>query len=615
MSAGARAGVRPGGYHAGSVEVLPGAVGTGAVPAPRRAAGATREGEARQSAPRRLLAPAAALLLYLGLSIALLSGTLTGGTGVTVGGTADPGQFIWYLAWLPFALAHHLNPLVTAYLRAPRGANLMWNTPVTFPALVLSPVTVLLGPLATYNVLAVLGFTLSSWCAYLAVRRYTGAAIPAVAGGLIYGFSPYMLAQSAGHTNLELAMFPPLALLLCDEILVRQRRSPWLLGGLLGFAAAAQLLTSSEMLAITAILAVPALLLAGIWHRALLRERWTYAVRAMGMALIVFAVLSAFPLAIEFLGPRRPQGVFQTPDYYVATLRNFVMPTSRQWLAVPGRAASPDSSAYVGIPLLAVAVVTLVWLRRRAVVWAAILTVAAGMVFSLGGYLGLRGARTGIPLPWLVFDHLPLTDQILPIRVMDIAYLGLALLVGVVLDRALRWRRPASVLTAGLAAALVAVSLWPSTPYPSNHWRIPAFFSNGAAAAIAPGSIVYMPPDKRNLEALVWQAVAGMRFRTQLGWVFTPAPLPQPWITEFDALGTELYSLGELGRTAPVRITPTERTTYLADLAATRASTVIIGPEPGEGQEVAFMTRLLGRPGRRTGGVVIWTGVGRTQQR
>jgi hypothetical protein len=40
-------------------------------------------------------------------------------------------------------------------------------------------------------------------------------------------------------------MFPPLLVIFADEILVRQRRRPWLIGGLLGVATAAQLLTGT----------------------------------------------------------------------------------------------------------------------------------------------------------------------------------------------------------------------------------------------------------------------------------------------------------------------------------------------------------------------------------
>ena len=109
-----------------------------------------------------------------------------------VGNTGDPSLKIWDMEWVPFTLGHHLNPLVTDYLHYPGGANLMWNASIIFPALVLAPLTDLFGPLASHDVVAVLGVSLSAWCACLAVRRYTTGWLPAAVGGLLYGFSPYM---------------------------------------------------------------------------------------------------------------------------------------------------------------------------------------------------------------------------------------------------------------------------------------------------------------------------------------------------------------------------------------------------------------------------------------
>jgi hypothetical protein len=89
-----------------------------------------------------------------------------------IGGSVDPILFIWYLRWLPFALAHGHDPLISTYLQVPDGFNLLWNTSILLPAFVLSPVTLLFGAVVSYNLLATLALALSAWCAYLAFRRY-----------------------------------------------------------------------------------------------------------------------------------------------------------------------------------------------------------------------------------------------------------------------------------------------------------------------------------------------------------------------------------------------------------------------------------------------------------
>jgi hypothetical protein len=250
--------------------------------------------------PRRSLPPAVAgalaLLLFLALAVAALRPGLFTGHDTIVENTGDPSIFIWSLQWLPFALSHHLNPLVTDYLHYPTGANLMWNTSILFPALVLTPVTDLFGPIVSYNVLTVLGMSLSGWCAYLAVRRYSRRWISAVVGGLIYEFSPFMVVQITGHAHLFVAVFPPLLVLFLDEILVRQRHRAWLIGVLLGVAATAQLLTGTELLTISVLMAIPALITLAVIFRARLRERMPYVIRAAGFAAAAFVVLAGYPL-------------------------------------------------------------------------------------------------------------------------------------------------------------------------------------------------------------------------------------------------------------------------------------------------------------------------------
>src|SRR5947207_2996747 len=104
-----------------------------------------------------------ALVAYLLLAMALLSGSLFSGGNAVTGVPGDPSIFIWSLAWVPYALSHHLDPLVTTYQHYPSGANLMWNTSIVFPSLVASPITVLGGPTVSYNILVVAATAASAW--------------------------------------------------------------------------------------------------------------------------------------------------------------------------------------------------------------------------------------------------------------------------------------------------------------------------------------------------------------------------------------------------------------------------------------------------------------------
>src|SRR5258708_13746121 len=136
----------------------------------------------------------------------------------------------------------------------------MWNTSMIFPAIVLWPVTALFGPVVAYNLLITAGIALSAWCGFLAARRFLRGDLTCFLAGLLYGFSPGLIAQALGHPHVVVALFPPIALMLGDEILVRRRLHPAVAGSLAGIAPALQLLTGEELLA--APLAIPVLVVA-----------------------------------------------------------------------------------------------------------------------------------------------------------------------------------------------------------------------------------------------------------------------------------------------------------------------------------------------------------------
>jgi hypothetical protein len=545
-----------------------------------------------------LLVPAA----YAGLALLVLRPGLFGGPDSVVGNTGDPSIFVWSLAWTPFAISHGLDPLVTSYLHYPSGANLMWNTAIIFPALVLAPVTNLFGPITAYKVVLVLGMWLSGCCAYLALRRYTRHRLGAAIGGLLYELSPFTVLQLQGHAQLFIAVFPPLLVIFADEMLVRQRRHAWLIGGLLGLATAAQLLTGTELLTLSLLMSLPALATLAVIFRDQVRERLGYALRVAGYAIVTFAVLAAFPLYILLLGPQRISGALQG-FIFQAQPADYVVPS--KWELIAGPATVLDSSVYVGIPMLILAAAVTVWMRRSAVVVTAAVTVLCTLVLALGGHIVLFGHR--FPLPWRVAEHLPILDNVLPVRLMVAAYLALAVMLALFVDRVLkaspRWR------WAGLGAAAAAlVPLIPVLPFPSAQFPVPAYFTDGSARKLpSSGSVLITPYGSPWPE--LWQAVAGLPFKTQLGEVFTPGPSGHVYNAPLDALGQELTALGDLNKPAPSSLSPSVRAAYLAELRADDVTTVIVGPSPGAAQVERLMTELLGSPGDSTGGVTVWYGV------
>jgi hypothetical protein len=568
-----------------------------------RAVAAERDAPAGRALRR--LAPAAVLAGYTLLAVLLLSSTWFAGESRWVGVDTDPPLFMWYLRWTPWALTHGHTPLLTDHLQYPGGANLMWNTSVVVPALLLWPVTETLGPVTAYNVLATGALALSGWCAFMVFRRWTGSSLAAAAGGLVYGFSPYMLAQSYGHPSLTLAVLPPLLLLIADEALVRQRLPRRLLGGALGLLAGLQLLTGEELLATSAIMAGLGIAILAALHPREVRRRAPYALAVLGIGAALAVLLCAYPLGVQFLGPRRP-GSLRPGEAYVADLRAFVVPALSERLPLFGRFVLPDSEAYVGVPLLCLLAAAVVALRRHRVVVVAALLGLGAAILAMGPRLHVDGRRTGVPLPWRLVDHLPLLETVITLRLMVYAYLMIGLLVAVALARVLA-RRPALRLAGGAAVVLALVPLFPATPFPSTAATVPDFFRGDGLGRIPEGSAALVTP-VLDLRTMLWQAEAGMRYRMPEGGVYTPGPDGPRYEMPPSALRTRLFSLQTDG-TPPLALATPERDLYLRDLATMGVSSVVVGPAPGSAGEAQFFRVLLGREPESVGGVSLWRNV------
>ncbi len=182
-------------------------------------------------------------------------------------GAGDPAQMSWFLAWTPFALRHGLNPLFSNYIDFPLGVNLASNTSVPLLGLAASPVTLALGPVASFNLLLRLALAGSATSMFLVARRWVRWWPAAFAAGLLYGFGSYMTFEGSVHLDLAFLVIPPLLLWCLDELFVTQERSPVNVGVALGLLSAAQLLIDPEVLADCALMAAIGLILLGLTHR------------------------------------------------------------------------------------------------------------------------------------------------------------------------------------------------------------------------------------------------------------------------------------------------------------------------------------------------------------
>ncbi len=556
------------------------------------------------------------LLGFLLLGLLVFRGWMLSPRTNTLGhGHGEASFFLWVLRWTPFAVTHGQNPFITTYLNAPLGVNLLWNTSLPLPGLVMAPVTLLLGPVMTYNVLLTLGLGLSAWTAYLAIRRYVSSRVAAALGGLVYGFSPYMRAHSLGHVNLTLVFLPPLLLLLLDDIVVRQRRTPLRDGALLGVVAVAQLLISEEVLATTALTGAILLVVLALGHRRQVRSHLSYAATAFAVAALVFVVLAAVPLASQFFGPYRYSGSASgAAPRLVNDLYTFVVPSGQQLVSttatadlaatLPGNAA--ERTGYLGAPLLLLALGVAVRWWSRPVVRAAALLALCMAVLSMGANLWVGGRRTTIPLPWSALHNLPAAESVIPARLALFTALLVGLLVAVFADQVRGWggwRRVAGGLVLLIALAPIVPTFVSSGPV-----NVPPFFASDDVQRVPADSVALVVPfpDRFASFPMLWQSMAGIHFKMPGGYFLGPNANgrvqygPPPSTTRGVVQG--LTS----GRATPRRLQQRYCATVKGELQSWGVRTVLVGPTPRRIAVTRFFTGLLGRPPEKVGDVLVW---------
>jgi hypothetical protein len=560
----------------------------------------------RATWPQALFLP-----VFLGLAVLQYAPAWSSPATTTVrGGDGDAAIIIWFLSWIPFAVDQGRELLFSDHLNVPGGVNLMWNASLPLLGFVLMPLTSRWGPVLTFNVVLVLAVGLSAWAAYLAIRRHVPGHLAAAAGGLVFGFSPAMRGQS-NHPHISFAVLVPLMLLAVDEILVRQRRPPWLVGPLLGLMAGCQLLLGEELLAATVLFGVLLLLvLVANNPRALLdRRRVVHALVAFALAAAVGGAIAAKPLAVQFAGPQRIDGDI-TRTNYSNDLLGFVTPGSAQLLssrrsAERVRGFAGGNAAYLGLPLLLVllALVARCWRRPVVRVGAVMLLLAA--VLSMGPYLQAGGRATTVDLPWAPFHDLPVIANLIPSRLAMYTALFAGLLLAVFLDAVWRgggWRRLAAV---GVAVAAMA-PLLPATPVPAAKVDTPPFFSAGVRR-LPEGSVALVLPfaNRQAAKAMTWQAEAGMRFRMPGGYVIAPAPDGRPRFDARPNTATRTFGAIQRGLPAP-ELTGGRRRALAANLAGWGVDVVVVGPMEHQATMLRFLTDLLGRRPTPVDGVYLW---------
>jgi hypothetical protein len=300
----------------------------------------------------------------------------------------------------------------------------------------------------------------------------------------------------------------------------------------------------------------------------------------------------------------------------------------------------PENGAYLGIPLVAFAVLAVIFVRRSPLLRFSAVMALLSFVLALGPGLDVDGKPSGLALPFRLLSTLPLVGLEVPDRYMVFCFLFIAVILAIGIDalwrsstriagssapspRAPRRRRLRAVVPALVPVCAVAIllPLIPRWPYQSPIVDTPSYFTNGSARVIPNGSVVlaYPFPMFKQNNAMLWQVDSGFRFSIVGGYVLTPiqktAPAggspgggifpqtPSPPIAEIE-FETAFY--------APTGVSPYPQLAWAFEgmaqfLRNYHVETIVVEPI-GARPKVAtdFLTAMIGGPQVHSQGVDVW---------
>ncbi len=428
----------------------------------------------------------------------------------------DSFQHVWYQWWMKETLLElGVWPNQISHLYYPQGASHPVLALHPFVPLFFLPITLLSGPLVSYNVAFLATFVLSGLTGYLLCRYLTGNVWAGIIGGLIFAFHPNRFGHAAaGHLLLTTNYLLPLYALSLLILLRRpsMKMAVWhgIVTGLLALAQPTHI--GYGIIPIFLVIVIAELFIPNIGSGQKNSPLWG-ARGAWLLISLVLALLIFFPFAWPTLAESQQGNLdYLTPDNlteHATDLLAFVLPSPFNPILsslglvpafgetiIDGFRDLEEQLAYPGLiafGLMGVAV----WQRwREARRW--LILALGSALLSLGPLLKIAGEVTPIWLPYQALLQLPFFSwSRTPGRLNMTVMLGVAVLAAfgaAWLFQQLKASRSTSsiVLTAGLSILIIAEYLV-IFPFPTEIRSSSSYYHTTLAQQPFDGGLLSLP--------------------------------------------------------------------------------------------------------------------------
>jgi hypothetical protein len=534
---------------------------------------------------------------------------------------------IWFMRYVAEAIAHgHLPSLVTTALNAPEGINAMWNTSLLIPGTLLTPLTLIAGPVVSLTVFLTLGFAGSAASMFLVLRRWEVGVGAAALGGAFYAFTPALMVAAEDHYHLMFAVLPPL--IVDAAIRLATGRSNPIRGGIwLGVLVALQVFIAEELLVDTALAAGVIIFIMICCRPRAALDRFGDAFAGVGIAVGVVLVICSYAFWVQFHGPLTEHGSPWKIPQYGNHIQNFLTaPLAVLWhnkttflhsLKVTGIWPA-EMYAFLGWPLIIAMVAITIFFWRDIRIRMMSLSFFAIEWLTMGGH---QQRWHGIHIPAALFPfhylwHIPLLDEIVVNRLSILADGACAVALALTADKIIGlirqqrdWRRPVFATGAVAALAAIAIPIFPAPVATATVIPPPAGWNTVIKGLhLKNGANVLLLPMLGSL-TMEWQATTNAPISIVGGYCVAPDPAGKA--TQCNNTAMETYPeqtvrfrTNWIAGARPTRNGPAFKTFELA-LRQWKVAAVVV--PPGFNTKLtSYLVAFFGKPTAEKDGMYGW---------
>ena len=479
------------------------------------------------------------LLLYVVVSYLLFAFSM--GLNLTTSyigkSSHDQIQFIWTLYWWPFAISHHINPLFSTYIWYPNGTGLS-IAPAAVPgaSFIAFPITLLFGPVASYNILIIIGSALSAYFTFLITHYLTKSYQAGVIAGFLFGFSTYQFVQEV-HLHTVLTFLIPLIGYLILLFWEKKIRSITFIL-LAGLCLTLQYLFAIEVFVTLAFFIGISYIIFMLVYPEHFKKLIRLLINLSGAYGLCAILISPFIYTAFLSGI--PTNPFNSTVFFSIDPLNFIIPTQATYMGANAFAQLSskfgsffEATGYLGIPALMIILIYAVKYWHEKMTRVLFCIMLCFMILSLGPKLHIAG-YSSLTLPEYFINKLPIINQLLPARLMVYVFFVASLLIGLWAGKNLKGLRAEKIdftlyskyILIIFALILIFPNVRGGTAYTDTD--IPYFFTSGVYKQyIHRGDNVLYIPYASDGDSMLYQEYTNMYFNLAEGYVTTWALTPK----------------------------------------------------------------------------------------